>query len=733
MAHFSGLMSLLERTPSLPFGAHFDARDILTTHLGPRSLAGATSFEVGLILAICSVLAFCGDCIVNGMDDRELLREYVGRRSQDAFHKLVERHLPMVYSAARRIVHDAHLAEEVAQNVFTTLARKAKSIRPPQVVGGWLYNTTRHLSLNAARGEQRRREREQTAVAMQTIDWVPDDPRLSEHLEPAMAELAEDDRDALVLRYLENRTLRDVGAELGISEDAARMRVNRALERLRAGFSRHGVAVSAVILAGAMTASASAVPSGLAAAIGASAFVGAQTSAVAGAASTKTSATIAPILQKALIALALTAAAGAGIYEAQKVFPAKPEHGRFTPIALDQVGGKPLANYPPGKDWTAVPQGHQTFGGVPFDVLAKLQLQGIVDATNNRMYPARFIGIPVRQRLARLHLFHGANVPDRVERPIAALRLHYADGAVHTLFITYGVHVRHWWREYGETDHVNDTNSVLAWSGRSPDSDTKNTTHRLYKSSFDLPSSAQRLESIDIFTLFGDSSYVVLALTGEAPSDDVKISRAAPHADDTQFRDDLTVKVSDSAGNPIRGAGIRGVAIRERARDYIPLAKMGDSFEEVGTVPVDFPTGTRELQLVASAPGFVARELNLKPSGGKRFNREVSVKLEPGVRIGGFVRDTDGNPVTKAKVEVLRPTYDGSGNVLLFKYGETTSNSQGRWKIDEAPEALDNLLFHVTHKDFRRGEFEISGDTGTGHLTRDALLKTRAEFMLVPQ
>src|SRR4030095_9526124 len=75
------------------------------------------------------------------------------------------------------------------------------------------------------------------------------------------------------------------------------------------------------------------------------------------------------------------------------------DEARFMPIPLEQSGAKPLVSYPPGKDWTAGPQGRQTFGGVPFDVLGKLQLQGNVDATNNRMYPARVIGIPVQQRL----------------------------------------------------------------------------------------------------------------------------------------------------------------------------------------------------------------------------------------------------------------------------------------------------------------------------------------------
>ena len=167
------------------------------------------------------------------MDDRELLDEFVRTRSQQAFRELVDRHLPVVYSAARRVVRDSHLAEEVAQSVFATLAQKAHSIQPPQVIAGWLYNTTRNLALHAVRAEQRRRERETTAFAMQSLhhENEPEESELTDHLEPALAALEDEDRDALVLRFLGNRGLREVGAELGVSEDAARKRVGRALER----------------------------------------------------------------------------------------------------------------------------------------------------------------------------------------------------------------------------------------------------------------------------------------------------------------------------------------------------------------------------------------------------------------------------------------------------------------------------------------------------------------------
>lgn len=216
------------------------------------------------------------------MDDHELLRAFLCEKSQDAFRRLMERHLPMVYSAACRMVCDSGLAQDVAQKVFLTLAEKGSSIKAPQVVGGWLYNTTRNIAMHTVRAEQRRREREQIAASMRTQEPEETTARILADLEPAMAELDAADRDALVLRYFENRSLRDVGSELGVSEDAARMRINRAEERLRRIFERQGVTAGAAGLAAVLGASTvAAVPAGLTGAIAATVFGGTATATAA--------------------------------------------------------------------------------------------------------------------------------------------------------------------------------------------------------------------------------------------------------------------------------------------------------------------------------------------------------------------------------------------------------------------------------------------------------------------
>jgi len=160
------------------------------------------------------------------MNDRDLLQAYAVDHSERAFDLLVERYLDLVYSAAVRQVRDAHLAEEVCQAVFVILARKAGKLPRAVMLAGWLFRTTRFVAARAVRTEERRRGREREAAQMQ-IDtgsepnWSDVEPLLDE----AITVLPKKDRDAVLLRYFQRRSLREVGKELGTSEDGARKRV----------------------------------------------------------------------------------------------------------------------------------------------------------------------------------------------------------------------------------------------------------------------------------------------------------------------------------------------------------------------------------------------------------------------------------------------------------------------------------------------------------------------------
>jgi RNA polymerase sigma factor (sigma-70 family) len=199
-----------------------------------------------------------------------LLLEYAAGNSEEAFKALVARHINLVYSVALRVLRDSHQAEDVAQSVFLLLARKARSIDSGTVVSGWLYHTARLTACNFLRAESRRRQREQQAQMQSTINDPGPDlwPLVAPLLEEAMATLNEKDRDAVVLRYFEGRKLKEVGDALGVTEDAAKMRVSRALDKLRGFLVERGIAVPEALLAAALAENCvAAAPAGLAATV----------------------------------------------------------------------------------------------------------------------------------------------------------------------------------------------------------------------------------------------------------------------------------------------------------------------------------------------------------------------------------------------------------------------------------------------------------------------------------
>ena len=193
--------------------------------------------------------------------DAELLRQYVRNRNEAAFTELVRRHINLVYSSAcRETGGDSAMAQDVTQLVFIELARKSRRLTEHTALGAWLYTSVRHVSSNLRRAQQRRAAREQKAQIMKELPASPTPDAGVENLEgvldDALHEFNERDRGAVVLRFLEGNNLRDVGAALGLSEDAARMRVDRALEKLRTLLAKRGVTSTASGLTAALAATA---------------------------------------------------------------------------------------------------------------------------------------------------------------------------------------------------------------------------------------------------------------------------------------------------------------------------------------------------------------------------------------------------------------------------------------------------------------------------------------------
>jgi RNA polymerase sigma factor (sigma-70 family) len=196
-------------------------------------------------------------------DDMDLLRQYARLGSEEAFAALVSRHVNLVYSVALRQTGNGAMAEEITQAAFIVLARKANSLDDKTILPGWLCRTARNVAANALTIQRRRQRREQEACMENILTgdggaslptneetWA----RIAPLLDAALGRLGGKDHDAIVLRFFENKELKQVGAALGVSEDAAKKRVTRALEKLRQFFFKRGVDSTAAAIGETMTA-----------------------------------------------------------------------------------------------------------------------------------------------------------------------------------------------------------------------------------------------------------------------------------------------------------------------------------------------------------------------------------------------------------------------------------------------------------------------------------------------
>ena len=265
--------------------------------------------------------------------DAELLRRYVGTRSQEAFAELVQRHLAFVYAAAlRQVGGSSHRAEDITQAVFIDLARKAGSLARRAELVGWLYTSTHYAAAKLNRAEQRRQTHEKEAQAMHEMlssagaetEWE----RLRPVLDDAMHALPERDREAILLRFFQGCPFAEVGRRLDLSEDAARMRVDRALDKLRGSLARHHITSTTAALALLLANQpAVAVPAGFAASVTGAVLA----NVVAGSGGAATALGVLKFMsmtkvQFGVASALLILAVGSAVYEAREARDAKAAH-----------------------------------------------------------------------------------------------------------------------------------------------------------------------------------------------------------------------------------------------------------------------------------------------------------------------------------------------------------------------------------------------------------------------
>jgi RNA polymerase sigma factor (sigma-70 family) len=279
-------------------------------------------------------------------NDSELLRQYAEHGSEDAFRELVRLRLGIVYASALRQLGDARRAEDVAQEVFADLARKASTLCRRPILVSWLYTSTRYAAVSLLRRERRQQVRDHEALLMQEIrsDSASDEVwlRLRPVLDEELHRLGAGDRDAILLRFFEGKSYSDVGEALTLSEDAARKRIDRALDRLRLRLSGRGITSTSEALAVALAGQAvMAAPAGLIGAVATAALARTAAAGAAGAGLLGSAAFTAVTM--ALGGVLAVVAGGAAIHEAMQARSASAELDalkRQHDLALRSVSSK---------------------------------------------------------------------------------------------------------------------------------------------------------------------------------------------------------------------------------------------------------------------------------------------------------------------------------------------------------------------------------------------------------
>lgn len=454
-------------------------------------------------------------------EDAIQLREFVETGDEEAFGQLVSRHFNLVYWTALRLTNgDASLAKDVAQTVFTDLARKARFLPKSVRLTGWLYQAARFSAAKAVRTEQRRRAREEAFVMKESLseptrEWEQIRPLL----DAAMARLNAKDRDAVLLHYFEQKDFRAVGTALGVSDDAAQKRVSRALTKLRTILMRDGISVSASSLSSFLNAAISSVPIGLASFVAKTSLARA---AAMGPASWSTVSVEKLLSAKAKLAVAgfLVLLFGIGVshllYSNQTT-----KHRTFVSVDLS-------AHYNGGlnKSWTpaygnndlvALGDGRRILKGTPFEVHGVIQLQGAEWKKRGYNYPETAEGITVGTTGRSIHVLHATSaIADPLGTPVAMLILHYSDDSQTRFDIRQGMEVMDWWDwPHAQARKPTDSNTVVAWTGKNPAAEHQGARIRLFDTVFVNPFPEKEIQSVDYTSAMAGSAPFMVALTIE--------------------------------------------------------------------------------------------------------------------------------------------------------------------------------------------------------------------------
>jgi RNA polymerase sigma factor (sigma-70 family) len=648
--------------------------------------------------------------------DRQLLESYARCGSERAFRELVERHIALVYSAALRECRgDASLAEDITQVVFTELARRAMELARHPALAGWLYTCVRHMTANVRRAEDRRQRRERRAAIMNEILGSESSDDLWKQLGPVLDDvmhgLNEEDRTVVVLRFFEGHSLKEIGLALGLTENAARMRVERSLEKLRSLLSQRGVkstasALIAVLAAGAVIT----VPSTLAATVA----TGALATAASGSSSAFALAKLFSGAKGTIAAAGLFVLATAGVvWHYVRTNPmgtkqtVQTQHAVLVPSVTSPGAGDSRTPNNPAGGAAASPTNAVAASQMAFQLLDAETGQPIPHAKLFLIYLFEDMREKAVKAVTDADGRAGVDMP---QAPYVGLNLFVTADCHVPKVMTWGFQHAMPPAEYTmKLDRGVTIGGVVVDEAGQPVADAT--------ISVDNPGIDMSLaENID----FGPDATTLTDAAGHwscnmIPESFEQVSMTVTHpkhaeshatvrpsaADATNIV--ITMKagfavagiVQDPNGNPVAGAKVREVRMNSWGEHSERTDDTG-AFEFQSMRP-------GELTLAVQANGFAPAVQTLTVTdavSGLRF------PLGPGQLLRGHVTDEDGKPITNAYVEITRRGFDKV-------QWSTNTDSQGRFEWDSAP--TEPLPFSFLAGGFNRAYAVMLQADGSDH------------------
>ena len=641
--------------------------------------------------------------------DKELLESYARHGEESAFRELVQRHIDMVYAAAlRESSGNTGVAEDITQAVFIELARQANALAGHPALAGWLYTCVRRMTANVRRADQRRQRREQEAFMMHEILGSEPADDLWQQVRPviddAMHELDEEDRAVVVLRFFEGKSFRDVGTALGLNENAARMRCERSLERLRNVLSRRGVTSTAATLAVVLTAStATSAPAALASTVATAAL----TSGGAGAGAT---AALAKMFSKTQFAVSTVLVGVVGLVVWSQVHSNRHEDIK-QPLAASNTSGSVAS---PARPTKAAASAKTTTTAATSATLLQ-----VIDAESGEPIPGAKIHAPYFRRDGRSQKLK--RIADRSGKVPLDPLLPPAEGL--NLFVTAEGHVpmvRTW--GYGRPmpaeytmkleRGATVTGKVMDEAGQpiagatievdGPGNDSAVTENIQFGPDAELVSDTEGRWSCNMIPK-GAEGFSLLATHPEHAETKVPIRGATGESVVIVMKSGFNVagKVETWDGNPIQAASVREVRSNEEG-------ERSETTDASGAFQLK-ALNAGEVIIAVQANRFAPQVQTIQVTGlvaGLRF------KLNPGQLLRGRLVDEEGNPVGDARAE----TTPGRRKIQW----SSTTDADGRFVWDSAPR--EPLLYSFEAAAFKRIyalELQADGSEHEIKLTRE--------------